>query len=78
MSNIGTGGVINMLGVTTLNMSLTVLDNNFFAHLLIEGLVEYVKVFGAWQPEIAEKVRVELARHLEFLQKYIRDENDGM
>ncbi|KAL7276728.1 hypothetical protein RUND412_000265 [Rhizina undulata] len=53
-------------------------DNTFFLHLLVEGLVSYVQVFGADEPELATNVKAEITRNMEYLHTYIVDNDDGM
>lgn len=53
-------------------------DFTFFLHLLFEGLTEYTRVFGSSNPATAAKIRTELIRHTAYMQKYIKDNNDGL
>jgi hypothetical protein len=52
-------------------------DSTFFVQLLMEGLVGFVEVFGAFYPETAENAKVEVARHAEYLMRYLKG-RDGL
>ncbi|KAA8910675.1 glycosyl hydrolase family 76-domain-containing protein [Sphaerosporella brunnea] len=52
-------------------------DSTFFVQLLVEGLVEFVQVFGEFYPETAGQARLELRRHCEYLMKYMKG-RDGL
>lgn len=53
-------------------------DFTFFLHLLFEGLTEYTRVFGPSNQATVAKIRTELTRHTAYMQKYIKDNNDGL
>lgn len=52
-------------------------DNTFFLHLLFEGLTEYIRVFGNAHPSTVANIKMELTRHTDYMQKYLKDD-DGL
>jgi len=52
-------------------------DSTFFVHLLMEGLVGFVEVFGAQFPRTAAKAREEVTRHTRYMMKYLKG-RDGL
>lgn len=52
-------------------------DSTFFVHLLMEGLVEFVEVFGSQFPETAAKAREEVKRHTRYMVQYLKGK-DGL
>lgn len=52
-------------------------DPSYFIQLLIEGLADYLLVFGPDAPH-ADAIRSEIARHLAFFREYLYDPHDGL
>jgi len=52
-------------------------DSTFFVHLLMEGLVGFMEVFGAQFPAAAAKARKEVSRHTRYMIRYLRGK-DGL
>ncbi|CDK24730.1 unnamed protein product [Kuraishia capsulata CBS 1993] len=54
-------------------------DPSYFIQLLIEGLADYLLVFGkVAPPTTAQCIQDEIVRHLSFFKKYMYDPNDGL
>jgi len=53
-------------------------DTMFFMQLLVEGLVGFVEVFGAFYPDVAVAARREIGRHMEYIMAYMKGREDGL
>lgn len=54
-------------------------DPSYFIQLLIEGLADYLLVFGDSAPQSTSgAIRMEIGRHLQFFQDYLYDPEDGL
>lgn len=53
-------------------------DNNFFVHLLVEGLVVWGMRFGYEDNDLWKQVRGEIQRQMNYLMTYLRDKDDGL
>jgi hypothetical protein len=53
-------------------------DNVFFCQLLVEGLAEYVRVFGNDNAGLASQIKTEFKRHTDYIMTYLKDDSDGL
>lgn len=53
-------------------------DNNFFVHLLVEGLVVWGTRFGSKEPTLWNQVKAEINREVSYLMTNLRDPKDGL
>ncbi|RPB16965.1 hypothetical protein P167DRAFT_602120 [Morchella conica CCBAS932] len=53
-------------------------DNVFFCQLLVEGLAEYVRVFGNDNKALASQIKTEFQRHTDYIMTYLKDGSDGL